>query len=412
MRYRLFYAAFLCSLILPAEVRSQVQKIYLQPSSNAIQKQSQFVDSIRFIPLELKEGIQLNELRDVTITSSYFMVIDFPEKRILLYNKTGAFINQVSYKKLGESFYPEYNEHTNKFVFFGDNRSYSLTSKDRVQIMQDWDNPRNKKYFKKFSIDLADTSFAIKQEQPSQSDIIGANPYYNDYYWSGRINTSPVYKDSLAFELNFYKNNKWVKGFFPYNRINEPRFLFEEENIYLDKSNVPDTCFVTRPFCDTIYNLSKDSLVAAYQVVLPLENTLPASFYKQPFKNKTERENFRRNNGWLLKQVYNFYESQRFILLYVGYLLNGESYIYEKQSKASFKTKNIKPDSSQYNLDLLSNIGQHRNGDKFYKTIKSGDLVAFFEQHKTVPVPKELEAFLKTKPGDDSPVIVEFKFKN
>lgn len=412
MRNCLLYGSLILGLLFSMAAKSQLQKIYLQPKATISEKQSQVVDSIRFIPLEIKEGIQLSDFSYVTVTPAYFMIIDYPEKRILLYSKTGAFVNQVSYKNLGEGFYPDYEEHTNQLRFFGDNKNYSLTPKDRVQILQDWDNPRNKKYFKKYSIDLDDASFAIKKEQPAESDIIGANPFYDDYYLSGKINTSQLYKDSLEYELNIYRNNQRVKGFFPYNRINEPRFLYATENIYFNKTAEANTWAITRPFCDTVYKMTKDSLVPAYHIVLPLENTLPASFYKQPFKNKTERENFRRNNGWLLRQVSNFYESPQFILFAVQYLSNYETYLYQKQTKASYRTKNIKPDSTQYNLALLADFVVQRNGDKFYKTKKAGELISFFEQHKAVPVPKELENFLKNKPNSNSPVIVEFKLKN
>ena len=412
MRNRFLYCIFCLNLFFSKAAQSQLQKIYLQPKSTASEKQSQIVDSIRFIPLEVREDIQLSDFNYVTITSRYFMIVDYPEKRIFLYAKNGAFVKQISYKKLGEGFFPSYYEQTNQIQFFGDNRSYALTRKDRVQILQDWDNPRNKKYFRKYSIDLTDTSFLIKKVDPAEADIIGANPYYDDYYWSGKINTSELYKDSMDYELKIYKNDKLVKGLFPYNRINEPRFLYAEESVSLSKNAATDTYMLTRPFCDTIYKMTKDSAVAAFQLVLPLDNSLPASFFTKPFKNKIERDNFKRNNGWLLRQVYGFYESPQFIFFQVGYLSNYDNYLYQKQTRTTYKSKNIKADSTQYNLALLSDFGVQRNGDKFYKTQKAGDLVAFFEQHKAVPVPKELESFLRNKPNSTSPVIIEFKLKN
>lgn len=180
----------------------------------------------------------------------------------------------------------------------------------------------------------------------------------------------------------------------------------------LNKTDTAYSHIITRPFCDTIYKLIKDSLFAAYKLLLPLENTLPASFYTKPFKNKTERENFYRNNGWMMRQVYSFYESPRFIFFTIGYLSNFDSYIYEKQTDVTYKTKNIKPDSSHYNLHLLPTFGLMREGDKFYKPQKAADLLAFFDQYKNVPIPKELEEFIKSKPSATSPVIVEFKLKN
>lgn len=400
------------SLFIPSITHSQVQKIYLHPKAPGIGKQSQFVDSIRFIPLETQEGIQIGAYNNVNVTEKYFIIIDYPGKTILLYAKDGSFIKKISYKKLGEGFYPDYDERNNRLIFFGDNKSYSLTSKDRLSITLDWSNPRNKKYFKKYAIDLNDTSFAIVKDLPNQNDIVHANYYYDDFYWQGQINTSPLYGDSLGHEFKIYKNDQVVKSFFPYNRINEPRFLFNEEMVNVAATDTPYTRYVTRPYCDTIYKMIRDSLFPVYQLVLPLENSLPPSFFSRPFKNRTEWENFKRNNGWMLRQVYNFYETPQLIYILVGYLNNFEAYIIQKKTSVGTRVRNIKPDSSQYNLPLLMDYGMLRKGNRFYKTVVAADLISFFEQNKNVPVPRELDSFLKNKPRGNTPVLIEFKLRN
>jgi len=413
MRSRLFHPLLvLCCLLLSTFAHSQLQKIYLNPKAPGNEKQSKFVDSIRLIPLEIKEGVELTAYNSIEVTKDYFVIKDNIAKTILLYSKNGNFIKKLGYKKLGEGFYPVYDEYTDQLVFFGYNKNYTLTPKDRLKIMLDWSNPRNKKYFKKYAIDLADPSFTIKKDIPNQNDIIHAYHYDDEFYWKGQIITSDLYKDSLDYEFKIYKNNELVKSFFPYNHINETRFLYTEENVRVSNTVTPNLHVITRPFCDTIYKMINDSLFPAYQVVLPLENSLPPSFFTRPFKNKAERENFKRNNGWMLHQIHNFYETPRFISFSVGYFSRYESYIYQKQTNTAYKVKNIKPDSSQYNLQILADYGISRKGDRFYKPQKAGDLLGFFEKNKTMTVPKELEVFLKSNPPAETPVIVEFKLKN
>ena len=230
-------------------------------------------------------------------------------------------------------------------------------------------------------------------------------------YWRGQIKTSPLYRDSLDYELKLYENDRLVKAYFPYNRINEPRFLYKQESTILHQTGAPGTYLVSRPFCDTIYRLRADSLVPAYQLVLPMENSLPGTFFTRPFRNKTERENFERNNGWMLRQVYEFFETPQFIFFSVGYLTNYERYLYQKGSNTTYKAKNIKADSSQFNLSLLGDFGVVRKADRFYKVLKAGDLLAFFAQNKNVPLPEELEDFFANKPHSTAPVVVEFKLK-
>jgi hypothetical protein len=410
--FLLRFVLVLCNcLLISTTASSQLQKIYLNPKAPGGGKQSQFVDSIRFIPLESKEDIRLGDYYNIQAIEKYFLLSDYLNKRLLIYSKDGRFLKKINYKKLGD-FYPNYNEHNNQIVFFGANKNYVLTSKDQIKIQLDWANTQNKRYFKKYVIDLSDPSFTIKKSTPLQSDIIRSSSFYDDYFWQGQITTSPLYKDSVDYEVKLYKNNQLVKGFFPYHRINEPRFLYTQEYAALIKTDTPYVNIIIRPFCDTIYKIVKDSLFPAYHLVTPLENSLPPSFFTKPFKNKTERENFYRNNGWMLRRVYNFIETPKFILFLVQYLSNLETYIYQKQTNTTYRTKNIKPDSSHYNLQLLADYNILRNGDWFYKPQKAGDLLNFFEKNKSAAIPKELESFLKSKPSATSPVIVEYKLKN
>ena len=398
-------------LLISTNANSQLQKIYLNPKAPGGGKQSQFVDSIRFIPLEPKDDIRLGEYYNIQVLEKFFMVGDYQNKRIILYSKDGRFLKIINYKKLG-GLYPNYIPHRNEIVFFGSNNNYALTTKDQTKIRLDWTNDQNKKYFKKYALDLGDPTFTIKKSTPEQNDIIRSYHFYDDYYWQGQITTSPLFKDSLDYEIKIYKDNQLVKGFFPYNKINEPRFLFAQENVSSVRTDTPYTNIITRPFSDTIYKMVKDSLYPAYHLVTPLENSLPPSFFTKPFKNKTERDNFYRNNGWMLRQVYNFIETPKYIIFVVQYLSNVESYVYLKQTNTTYRTKNIKADSSHYNVQVFSDLNIRRNGDWFYKSQPAGDLVNFFEKNKNATIPKELESFLKSKPPATSPVIVEYKLKN
>ena len=92
--------------------------------------------------------------------------------------------------------------------------------------------------------------------------------------------------------------------------------------------------------------------------------------------------------------------------------MNYESYIYQKQTNTSIKVKNIKPDSTQYDLQLLPDYGLSQKMDRFYKTQNAGAILTFFEKNKNVPVPQELESFIKSNPPATTPVIIEFKLKN
>ena len=236
-----------CQLI-STNTQSQLQKIYVHPKKPGNEKQSNFADSIRFIPLEIKEGIELTARANVEVTANYIMIRNYANKEALLYTKNGRFVTRISYKKLGDYFYPVYDERKDQLVFWGNNRNYQLTSRDRIKIKLDWSNPRNKKYFKKYKIDLKDTTFTIKKDIPQQNDILNAYHYYDDVYGMGNITTSELYKDTLDYELKLYKGNQLIKSYFPYNHISEAKYLYAEESITRNPTDNPYVQIITSPF--------------------------------------------------------------------------------------------------------------------------------------------------------------------
>ncbi len=389
-----------------------IEKIYINPKNPTIQKQTGFVDSIKFTPFESVTGISFNEFANVRLTEKYFLVTDYTAGFLYIYTKTGAFVKKINFKSQTNNLYPGYNAKTNEIVFFGNNNNYTLTSRDKVKIQLDWSNQHNLKYFKKYVIDLNDTSFAIKKAKPNQYDLIGASSLYADQYIQTKITTSPLYKDSTGYEFSIYENEKLVKNYFPYNRVNEPKFLFSEEEVSTTSSDGPNIAYLTRPYCDTVYKLVKGSVSPVYQLVMPVENSLPAIFFSDASVTKTERENFKRNNGWAFHQVHDFYENSRLIYTTISFFSHYEVFVYDKQTHTAYNATKIKGDPKQYNLSLLAGYNVIRSGNKFYKLLKADPLISFFKQNPDIAVPKELSALLQGNSDKNMPVVVEFTLKD
>jgi hypothetical protein len=96
----------------------------------------------------------------------------------------------------------------------------------------------------------------------------------------------------------------------------------------------------------------------------------------------------------------------------VQFLSNHEIYIHQKKTNTTYRTRNIRADSSQYNLQLLADYNIVIKDDWLYKPQQAGSLLTFFEKNKNVAIPGQLEKYLKTRPRNTAPVIVAFKFKN
>ncbi|MFT3902168.1 MAG: hypothetical protein QM727_03305 [Niabella sp.] len=399
--------------LLPFSVLSQVKKLYISPKGAKGASQSMFIDSIRIIPLEKKANNKINSEYTYTfVTDSFFFVLSYVDKKISLFDKEGRFWKQVSYKNLGElNFY--YVEQEKKIVFKGANKKYELTEKDGLQILTDFANPKNRKYFRKYYIDINDPTLTIHKSEITSYEILQATTLYDDYYYQSNISVSDKYKDSIDYELKIYKDNKLVKAFFPYNKQNEPRFLYSSyNNTMLASTEKKHEKIVLRPYSDTVYRFQNDSVSPIYKIVLPQENALPPSFFTEPFKNKTARENYERNNGWQFRQIYNFVENDRFIKLNIGFLNNYGSYIYDKKTTVLYDQSKIKADSSQYNLQLSLGSSSLFNG-RYYMVVPLGALKELYKNNKNMVWPD----YIRKIAADDNTrylehAIIEYKLKS
>jgi hypothetical protein len=146
---------------------------------------------------------------------------------------------------------------------------------------------------------------------------------------------------------------------------------------------------------------------------MPVENSLPQKFFTDISVTKTDRENFKRNNGWVFHLVRDFYETPELIYMAINFFSHYESFVYDKRTHTAYNTTKIKGDANQYNLLLLAGFNVIRSGRKFYKLLKADYLVSFFKQNPEIAVPEELSDFLKAAPLKNiPPVVVEFTLKD
>jgi len=133
------------------------------------------------------------------------------------------------------------------------------------------------------------------------------------------------------------------------------------------------------------------------------------------FKTKTEKDNYVQGHNGLIKQIYGFKETNKFIYFQLGYLYyKYEGYLYDKAERKFYRTDKIKGDSTQFNLQLLGNygLGGSSNG-KFYITKKASELLEFYQanKNKNIVYPEALQAFFNAATEKSNPVIIEFTFK-
>lgn len=408
----IFFSALFFLWSLP-RLQAQPQKLYLNPATAAAASQSKFVEITRFITIDPSEKVDGNT--SLIVTRKYWVLYNYFEKKVSVFSKQGVFLKSLSLKKYGVATIV-YDDKNDVLKFNIRNKNYTLTAKDLLHIRANYAKKANQKYFKNYEIDLNDPALQIRQTATDPYFIINAKWYYDDFYYLSDLNTDPAAKDSLGYELQILKDYKPVTSFFPFNKKANNIFRYAAGNYSTNLSNT-DTSYIryfSRILNTTIYKLNKDSITPVYEIILPAENAMPQQYLKNGFKSKTDWESFQNSNGAVFYSINSIRNVDRYLFFAIRYMRNYESFVYDKKGAKFFKSKMIKADSSQYNIQLLQNgIGAYENG-YYYTIVPAQGLVEFYtgNKEKNISYPPELDMYLKNATKNSNPVIVQYKIKD
>jgi hypothetical protein len=391
------------------------EKIYFQPKAALASKQSDFIDVKGIIIFETTAESKFDKYSKIISTKNYFIVCDYSAKKILVFSKEGRFIKKLKNKlDLGRL---NYNQEKNRLEVVSQNKMFSLTNKDKAQILEDFNNPKNYKYYHKYFIDFTDSlNFAVHKQKISGADMLNPIPYNNGMHIINQITVDKDFKQEEDYELKIYKGDSLQKQFFPYKKKNDSRYIFDGGAVAVTATATRGIKWVTHPYDYTIYALQNDSLYKVYNLVLPIERAVPADFFNREFQNKTDKTNYLRQNKKLIKQLYVYSHNSRYINLGMqGLAFDNESlqYIYDTQTKNFYDYEKIASDSATYYLPICKNRS-FIEGGLLYAKINAEDVLEAFSAHKkdSIAYPPLLQAYQNIATPDSNPILINYTFRN
>lgn len=403
-----FYISLFCSLKCIAQ-----EKIYFEPKSASGGKQSDFITCNGVIVFETTPESKFDKYSRIIPTKKFFVVCDYSAKKLLVFDKNGRFVkkfgNKLDFGRL------TYNEKKDRLEVVSQNKMYRLTNKDNAQILEDYQNPKNLKYYRKYFIDFTDTlNFPVRKQKIVHSDILNPIPYTNGMHFVNQIAVDHNFAKEEDFELKIYSGDSLLKQYFKYDKKKDSRYIFERSSVFITPSAKDNERWVTHPYDYAIYALQKDSLYKVYDFVLPLDRAIPADFFAKEFQNKTEKDNYLRQNRKLVKQFYVYNLSARYINFTMqSMLFEQQQFIYDPKSKIFYNYDKISPDSLTYYLPVCKNLA-FNDGPLIYARIFADDALRIFEDHKkdNVKYPPLLETYFKTATANSNPVLINFNYSN
>jgi hypothetical protein len=404
---------FLCTGFFTIPPCIAQEKIYFEPKSASGGRQSDFINFNGVVIFETTSESKFDRYSRIIPTKNFFVVCDYSAKKIFVFDREGRFIkkfgNKLDFGRL------TYNEKKDGLEMVSSNKMYRLTNKDNTQILEDYRNPKNLKYFRKYFIDLTDTlHFTVHKQKIEQADILNPVPYTDGMYFVNQVTVDNNFAKKEDYELKIYRGDSLLKQYFKYDKKKDSRYIFDRASVSITPSLKQDQKWITHPYDYTIYALQKDSLYKVYDFVLPLDRAAPADFFTKEFQNRTEKDNYLRQNRKLVKQFYVYNLSARYLNFTMQTMMyETQQFIYDTKTRIFYNYDKISPDSSTYYLPLSKNLA-FNDGSTIYARISAEDALKIFEDHKkdTVQYPPLLEAYLKTATAGSNPVLINFNYRN
>jgi hypothetical protein len=389
------------------------EKIYFEPKSTAGGRQSDFITCNNVVVFETTPESKFDKYSRIIATKFFFVVCDYSAKKMLVFTKTGRFVKKINSKlDFGRL---SYNEELDRLEMVVPNKMYKLTTKDNAQILEDYTNPKNRKYFRKYFINFSDTlNFLVQKQKILQEDILNPQPYINGMHFVNQVTVDKHFSEKEDYELKIYRGDSLLKQYFKYDKKHDSRYEFDGASVAVTPTVFADERWVTHPYDYTIYSLKKDSLYKVYEFVLPLERAIPGDFFSRDFQNKTDKDNYIRQNRKLVKQFYVYNLSARYINFTMqSMLFDRQQFIYDIKTKIFYNYEKVIPDSGTYYMPVCKNLSVN-DGSVIYARIYADDALKIYEDHKkgNINYPPLLQLYLKTATENSNPVLINFSYKN
>ncbi|RYY46346.1 MAG: hypothetical protein EOO06_14720 [Chitinophagaceae bacterium] len=406
----------LWTIVHSLQLSAQPVKLYLNPATAGAAPQSNFVEITSFIPVSSPDQ-KIAGAVSIIPTANYLVLYDYNNKQLFFLSKEARFIKKLDIKKYGDAEII-YDNKKEVLKFNLRNKHYILTNTDLEKIRAKPTLKANQKYFKNYEIDLKNSSLIIQKTATDPYFIGNANWFYDDYYYRSNLASAGNAKDTLGYELEILKENKPVRRYFPFNRKGKTVFQYAAANaemqLQLGSSDARGVAYTSRPFLPYIYRLDKDTILPLYEIVLPVEHVMPAERLKSGFSSKADWQTFQTKHAGVMRSLENISNTDKYLFFSISSMRNYESYVYDKSAAKFYKTKMIKADSTQFNIQLL-NWGLGKGSDKFYySVVPAKELVEFYKKNKgkSISYPAALEKYLLKADNDANPVIIQYKLKD
>jgi hypothetical protein len=368
----------------------------IDPDNSQGGTSSQIFDSIQFIPLQTTKESLFGKIDQLEVTDDNFIILDYMSRSILLFDRSGLFKARI--RTDGAEKY---------FTYFALNRE----NREIITIIN------NEKHFRIYDYN---GSFLRLEDNPGGlGGFYCIKPGLFVFNLSRPAETST--KDKTLYDLAYSNGyNKEVRWLNPFNS----KYVNYDYNItrsVFNYSGQPGSCIFTLPYDYTAYQLNDTGIVQKFNLVFPLQYSLPKDFATDSFYAGRRGkyvygtpENRGKYEG--LQNVYRTGDYLIFTANYSGRFKEDRHFAYNLKTNDLISFGKVVGDSTSDFIPLLSHRALEDPHDVYDGMIFSSipSVILFNIRNKSekpIRYRTALQNYFATGTKDDNVVLIQMKLK-
>lgn len=394
---------------------SQSKNLYIDPDKTTGAPASRIFGEMQFIPLQTTKKSIFGAIKQLVITRDYFVILDGDTDALYFFSKKGAFLYKYKIKRFRiQNIQLDHSK--NALLIFSQNKNYTIPSV-KIQEYLEPDSKKDVSRYVKATYFFLDDVAAAKTQEIKNFRYAFTNPVLFDTnrFATSFIKAKKSSKDTLDYQLKIINSTTQLQSYFPYNKQSESVFYFAgAAQCTIMPTHNDSVLFVTRPFLYRIYTLTPSVLKENYQLILPMENSIPISFFSAGFQSRGEMDTYKMEHPSYASQIENVIRFKN-LLFFNLRLFNGyKRYLFNSKLDLIYDCNKIATDSVTCYLPIYGTTVKGFDEDYLYLSLSAKSVLNAKKniQNRTPQCRNEvLNHFLQTAKETDNPVLIRLKPK-
>lgn len=395
---------------------SKVETLRIDPSNAVGGVASDFFTEVNYIPLETTEESLFGSIGQLEVVDDYYIILDHNTHSILIFTKAGKFHAKIkSVQGSGNNYIWSFcvNKWTKHIIFTKDgykNLSYA-----------DYDGKVVK------TVKLGRENEAKDELNTSQYYFIAPDKAISTGWFNTMDSTDKYYKTYSKSLLLYSGEDKkvYAQGL----QFKKYEASLGEDMIStglgpITASGSDSVYFYSKPYENTIYSVTPNTIKQSYKFIFPLYSSLPMDFVTNREYDKKRFEYFQKHSETIFC-ISNTFKSGDNLLFKTGTWGSGnkeDNLIYNLKTGSLIAYKHITQDEKSYHLPIYDETGWTFNNTgllactngNIYTSVSSLGMFKAYEAaaEQKPQYPSALADYFKKGSRKDNPVILQLKLKN